>query len=608
LVPLAARNHAPAATGVPTTAPTAAPTTQETISYLASDELEGRGVGMKGLDLAAEYIARQFERDGLQPLPGLDGYFQRFEMTMGGSVEKTSSLALGHDALVLDKSFRPLSFSATAKFEAPVVFAGYGISSEKFKYDDYAGVDVRGKVALVFRFEPHNSAGKSRFVEKSYSGEATFKQKAKVAAEKGAVALLIVNPPQHHGKDSFVPFAGLFSEAKAKIPVVQVTIEAGNELLKRGGVEDDLQALQTKIDSTGKPSSMALADVKASGDVRITTKRANVMNVAGMVPGSGPLKDEYVVVGAHYDHVGKSGMFSNGGKDGEIHNGADDNASGTSAMLSLAHAYATRSNPPPGRSVVFIAFTAEEWGLIGSQHFVDHPPIPLERIAAMINMDMVGRARNQTLYIGGTGSGNRMEEIVRAADATSPLVYKGLGKTGFGPSDHMSFALKKIPVLFFFTGIHPDYHKPSDDAPKVNYSALAEIVSFARDVLDDLVTGPRQQYVVAGGDDSPHSAAAMSGGGGGGGNRVTLGVVPDYTSAESSDGVRINGTTPGSPAEAAGLKDGDVIKRFGDKAIDDLMDLSTALGDAQAGERVKLKVTRDGKDIELEATLAERKD
>jgi Zn-dependent M28 family amino/carboxypeptidase len=595
---VASRVDAPAST---VTLPPA-PTTREAIGYLASDELEGRGVGSKGLDLAAEYIATQFKADGLTPLPGLDGYYQPFEMTIGGSIAPGNALTLGGDVLEIEKSFKPLSFSATTTFDdAPVAFAGYGISSDKNKYDDYANLDVKGKAVLVMRFEPHNDQGKSRFSEKGYSDDATFKQKAKVAAERGAVALLVVNPPQYHGKDSFVPFAGMFSEGRAKIPVVQITAEAANALLKKAGTTDDLQALQTKIDSTGQPASMDLKGAKASGDIRIAVNRANVKNVVAMAPGRGPLKDEYVVIGAHYDHIGKNRMFSAGAKEGEIHNGADDNASGTTAMLSLARRYAQRREP--GRSIIFIAFTGEEWGLIGSEYFVDHPPVPLKQIEAMVNMDMVGRVRGNLLFIGGMGTGARLESIVQSADAASPLIVKDIGKGGMGPSDHMSFALKHIPVLFLFSGLHPDYHRPTDDADKVNYDGIAEVVAFTKQVTDALAKSPRMEYVSTADKTSPRIGSTDAGG-----RRVTLGVVPDYTAMDSTDGVHINGTTPGSPAEAAGLKEGDVVTRFGDKKIDDLMDLTNALRESKPGDKVKLKIKRDGGDVEVDATLAERKD
>jgi Zn-dependent M28 family amino/carboxypeptidase len=589
---------------VATTAPLPpGPTTREALGYLASDDLEGRGIGTKGIDRAADYIVEQFKNDGLRPLPGLDGYFQRFEMTTGAAVDNGTTLALAGEALTLDKSFKPLSFSASGKLaDVPVVFAGYGITSSKQKYDDYANVDVKGKAALVLRFEPHNAEGKSRFAEKGYSDDATFKQKARNAAEHGAVALFVVNPPQHHGKDSFVPFAGQFTDSRANIPVVQISVEAANALLEKAEVVDDLAALQKKIDASGRPASLALKDVAASGDIRIAINRAGVKNIVAVAPGRGPLKDEYIVVGAHYDHVGKDRRFSAGAKEGEIHNGADDNASGTTTMLGLARHFAQRSTPR--RSIIFIAFTGEEWGLIGSEYFVDHPPVPLKQITAMLNMDMVGRVQKEKLYVGGMGTGAQLESIVKAADESSPLTVIDIGKGGLGPSDHMSFALKKIPVLFLFSGMHGDYHKPSDDADKVNYDALGEVERLAQDVINQLATAPRMEYVATADKTSPRIGST----GNGGERRTALGVIPDMTAMDSTDGAKIQGTTPGTPAEAAGLKEGDVITRFGDKRINDLMDLSAALSEAKPGDKVKLKVKRDGGEIELDATLAERKD
>ena len=624
-VPAAGCNHAAVAeargdgsAAVASTRPTTGPSARETVYYLASDELEGRGVGTKGLDQAAQYIADQFQRSGLRPLPTFDGYFQRFEINTGAFVDKGTRLTVGGADLVLDKSFKPLGFSGSGTFDGPAAFAGYGISSAKYGYDDYSGLDVTGKVVLVMRFEPHNEAGKSRFVKGSYSEEATFKRKAEVAAARGAAALLVVNPPAHHGDDRFVPFAGLFTEGRSTIPVVQVSVAAANALLKQAGVSEDLAALQAKIDSSGKPASMELGGVTASGDIRIAHKRSSVMNVAGLVPGRGKLKNEYVVVGAHYDHVGKSRMFSRGGKDGEIHNGADDNASGVSAMLGLARAFAQRGegNVDNGmrggvgrdrRSVIFIAFTGEEWGLLGSQHFVNHPPVPLSQMVAMLNFDMVGRVRNDLIMVSGTGTAKGLEALVHAADAASPLTVKE-SLSGFGPSDHTSFVLKKIPSLFFFSGTHADYHTPRDDAEKVNYAGIEQVVDFGRQIVDGLASGPRLQYVAVG-RGSPHEGVALtSGGGGGTGSGVTLGVVPDYSSMESTDGVRITGTTPGSPAELAGLKDGDVITAMGEKKIADLHDLSAAINNGKAGETIKVKLRRDGKDMELEATLAQRKE
>jgi Zn-dependent M28 family amino/carboxypeptidase len=311
----------------------------------------------------------------------------------------------------------------------------------------------------------------------------------------------------------------------------------------------------------------------------------------------------------------------------EIHNGADDNASGTTAMLALASELARRGKPQ--RSILFIAFTAEEEGLLGSRHFVEHSPVPLKQIVGMLNLDMVGRIRTaaehrassttrQTttaeaatqdspagvLYVGGAGTAASFDDIVKQADARSPLVVRDIGRGGIGPSDHTSFALKRIPVLFFFSGLHGDYHRPSDDPEKINYDGLAEVVDFAADVVTRMAASPRQAYVQS--SDASRMRVGM-------GQRtgVVLGVVPDYSSTDpSGGGVVISGTTPGSPAEAAGLKPSDKIVRVDEKKIHNLYDLTDVLAGGKPGQKVKLYVIRDAttQPIEIEATLAARKD
>jgi hypothetical protein len=289
---------------------------------------------------------------------------------------------------------------------------------------------------------------------------------------------------------------------------------------------------------------------------------------------------------------------------------------------------------PPQRSIIFAAFTGEEEGLLGSDHFVKHSPVPLKTIVAMLNMDMVGRIRTAAqiaasstttqsatasasasatqsspgvLYVGGSGTAKVFERIVKEADEHSPLVVKDIGKGGIGPSDHMSFALKKIPVMFLFSGLHADYHRPTDDANKINYRGLEEVVDFAVDVIEQLAAMPRQQYVDAADASPMHVGMAR---GDGGGPRVTLGVVPDYSTFGQPGGVRISGAREGTPAAKAGLKGGDVIVQWNGKTLDTLQDLSDALGTAKPGQTVKLKVLRDEskEPIELEVTLAERKD
>lgn len=573
---------------------------RKAIEHLASDELEGRGLGSAGIDKAADYIADAFKRLGVQPAPGLDGYFQPFTITRATKPDESTSFSVGDKSYKLGDDFTVVSFSAEDKFEnVPVVFAGYGITNNEAGYDDYANVDVKGKLALVLRYEPHDADGVSRFTKKKddWSEHAALIAKAKNAAKHGAAGLVLVNPPKHH-EDAPMAFAMGWLSDKAAIPFIFVKQHVANELLAKAGAKD-LAALQAEIDNTGKSLAMPLPNVTASGNVKIKRTETPVKNVVGILPGKGELAGEYVVIGAHYDHLGRGGAGSLKPNAKEIHNGADDNASGTAAVLEVAEHYAKSTGPANARSIVFALFTAEESGLIGSERFVDHPPVPLDKIAYMINLDMVGRVRNLSLSIGGGGTAAGLEAVLKKADDASPLELKTLGKSGYGPSDHMSFAMKKIPCLFLWSGTHPDYHRPTDDADKINYEGIEQVVKLTTDIADALRTHAREQYVAA----FDHSGMSP---GGRGGSKVTLGVVPDY-GTEEIKGVRISGTVPGSPAAAAGLKDGDVLIQFNDTKLESLYTLTDVLREAKPGDKVKLVVTRDGKNIEVEATLAERK-
>lgn len=574
---------------------------RQAIGYLASDELQGRGIGTSGIDKAADYIADAFRKLGLQPAPGMEGYFQPFTIPTFTAPDPTTTLTFGGKAFAVGKDFSAISLSGEGRFDAtPVVFAGYGVSSKEHHYDDYASLDVKDKVVLVLRYEPHDEKGVSRFTKQkdNWSDAATLMTKATVAASKGAKALLLVNPPALHDDETIAFNRGSMDE-KSSLPFFQIKQPLAEAMLKEAGARS-LKDLQSAIDSSGHPASFALDHVTVSGQVKLIKKETPAKNVVALLPGKGSLASEYVVIGAHYDHLGMGGPGSLAMNKREIHNGADDNASGVAAMLELAEHYSRAGTS--GRSMLFVAFSAEESGLIGSRYFVNHCPVPLEKIAYMLNMDMVGRVRNHVLSVGGLGTAASFDAIIKKADDASPLVVKNFSRGGFGPSDHMSFAVKKIPVLFFWTGYHPDYHKPTDDADKINYDGLEQVVKLAVDVVDAMETHARETYVSA--DDNPHSALAP--GGSGGGSRASLGVLPAY-GAEVEKGVLIDQALPGTAAEEAGLKGGDVIIQFGNAAIDSLQGLTDALGKAKPGEKVKIIVIRGGKNLELSATLRERK-
>ena len=587
----------PIAAFTSTTQPAKVADAKTILTFLASDELEGRGIGTRGLERAGEYLVEQFQNAGVRSAPGMKNFYQEFEVTAGAEVGKETALSLGANrSFETGKDFIPLSFSAEGKLSGPVVFAGYGITSTEREYDDYQDLDVKDKVVMVMRFEPHDEKGKSQFTGDDWSTDAHLSTKAKQAMDHGAAAVLLVTPPDHHEDEGLMPLARAMGQQR-KIPVVQISATVADELLKRGGAPD-LKTLQEKIDKSKKPASFALADVKVQGDIHIERKKVKVRNVIGYLAGAGPRAKEYLVVGAHYDHLGFGGMNSLKPTTRAIHNGADDNASGTTALIELAARFA--SGPPPQRSMLFVAFTAEEEGVLGSDHFVDHPPVPLSDIVGMLNFDMVGRLKDETVQIGGVGTAEAFDDIIKKADESSPLKVKEIGKGGLGPSDHMAFGMKKIPCMHLFSGLHPDYHRPSDDVDKINFQGLNQIVDFAYDVAQGMLAMPRQTYVSKFDSQSGYPGTPAR-------SRVTLGVVPDYTDNDDSGGVRISGTSPDSPAAKAGLKEGDCIIKFNDKDIDNLYDLSEVLAKAKPGQVVKLKVKRGDETLEVEATLAERK-
>lgn len=581
---------------------------QKAVTYLASDELEGRLVGTPGIEKAANYIADTFSKVGLQTVPGLEGYFQPFKMTTRTEPDpEKTSLAFGEQQLKLDEDYQPLRVSAEGSAQGPLVFAGYGIADPEKHYDDYAAIDARGKFVLVMRYEPLTKDGKSRFAghDDEWSPDATIPQKVKTAIDHGAVGVILVNPPLHHDdEEKLIPFSRRYPFG-ATVPVMQVTVDVADQLLRRTNPAG-LAGLQATIDDSGKPATVPTPSITVRASFVIKRTQKQVENVAALLPGKGEHADEYVIVGAHYDHLGHGGPGSLAPWSHGIHHGADDNASGTSAILELAERF--KHLGPQPRSIVFIAFTGEEEGLLGSEQFVNHPPVPLGKIVAMLNLDMVGRVRGDKLLIGGEHTASIFPKLIEKADAGLPLKLGEFGGGGgMGPSDHMSFAMHHIPVLFLFSGLHLDYHRPTDTADKINYRGMDEVVDFARRLVQEMTTMPRQKYdasydgkgllQMAGPSSSPT------------GGRASMGAIPDYAQGEEAkDGMRIGGIMPGSPADKVGLKAGDVVIDFNGTRINNMMDYTAALGKAKPGQTVKLKLLRDGKPLEVEPTLAKRND
>lgn len=578
------------------------------VHYLADDLRGGRGVGTRGIDDAADHIATVFREAGLKTAPGADGYFQPFSIRGESRVGKPTrlSFALPGDPSVpveLGTGFSPLNIGTSGKVEdAAIVFAGYGITApaenDKDGYDDYADLNVEGKLVLILRREPRSDNARSPFSGQGNSQYATFTHKVANAAQHGARGVLLVNDSE--GEDKLLDFGA--TPGGGAIPFVMITRALADRLLSAAG-QPDLADLEKAIKADRKPQSRPLEKVTADLEVTVGREPIEARNVIGVLEGAGPLADETIVIGAHYDHLGSGGMGSLAFGSRDIHNGADDNASGTSTVLELARRLARRSELLP-RRVVFMLFSGEERGLLGSAHYCEHPLFPLKNTVAMINFDMVGRLndeRDLTVFGAGTADGfDKLVESLSSSQGLHPKLIQGT-RGEFNQSDHASFYRKDMPVLFFFTGTHPDYHKPSDDADKINYDGMLRITNFAELLLLDLAQRPERpkflkldNRAVA----STPSVGAVQGGG------AYFGSRPNY--AFEGEGVKLDGVSEGSPAEKAGLKGGDVIVGFAGQPVKDVESYMVALGSRKPNDEVEVVILREGERKSLKVKLGAR--
>jgi hypothetical protein len=572
---------------------------RERVRYLASDELTGRGVDTPGIKLARDYIAREFARDGL--LPGGDNgtYFQSFDAATGVVVKQPTTLTLGNDSTVaLNEDWTPLGLSASGRVESEVVFAGYGITVKDYGYDDYAGIDAKGKIVIVLRYEPLPKNDDSPFKQPPrYSTHATLRAKANNARDHGAVGLILVDlQPERGGARELISTRSSFSRIDNAVVAAQVKRAVIEKWLQARGVS--LAEVKQKIDRDEKPASMALPGPKISMAVTLELTHQRAENVVGLLSGSDPkLKSESIVIGAHYDHLG-FGYYGtlDSTTEGQIHHGADDNASGTSVLLRAAEVLA-RSSPKPDRTVVFAAFSAEELGLIGSRHYVEHPAAPLESTKAMLNLDMVGRLQENRLTVFGTRSAKDLGDIVKDEARGVGGVFTESDRVG--RSDHMSFYNKKIPALHFFTGSHGDYHRPTDTWEKVNAEGMLKISNLVLAVAQRLANLKEPLNFVSLPSRPPASDNNLSQGYG-----AYLGTIPDF--GDAAEGVRLAGVTDGSPAAVAGLKQGDVIVQFAGNKVTNLEDLAALLGSKKPGDRVEITILRMSKPVVVTATLRSR--
>jgi hypothetical protein len=583
------------------------------VQTLSSPYFEGRAPGTSGIEHAAEYLEFEFRRLGLEPaFPDPDAaddstrtsYRQPFDFpSPSPSVEvHRGDLRLGDHALTHGDDFIVFGNSAAATVTGPVTFVGYAIADGPDGYTSFdEDTDLTGRIALLLRYEPLDEDGKSRWSPRRFSPRAGIAPKMRAVAERGAAGILLVNPPG--AVDGAVgledeALIGRFARRPLEIPVMQITPEAADLVLAAAGdAFGDLASWRTRADA-GEVTTADLPDeveVTMETDLSVAARLATE-NVGAVLPGRGDLADEWIVVGGHYDHVGYGYTGSMPGNAGRLHPGADDNASGTAGVLVTARRLATRAEgDEPRRSVMFLAFSAEEAGLHGSRYFVEHPSIPLDRTSLMVNFDMIGRLREDTITMQGTGTAAEFEEILpRHIEPSGLTVVASAG--GSGPSDHSSFNAREIPVLFPFTGVHEDYHRPTDEAWTVNPVGALEVLDLVESIVVEVSERPEPlTFVKTGGTGQIRRTGA----------RVRLGIMPSYQ-ADLETGVLVEEVSEGTSAAAAGIEAGDVLMSWNGEAITGGRRLFELLSQAQPGERVQMGIQRGEDEIVLELILQAR--
>jgi hypothetical protein len=607
------------------------------VRFLAADDMRGRGPGTGGLERAAEFIADRWRGLGLETRIFNDSPFQEFQFPGEIKVTKPdrnklawlpkiageksashgSSNAFG-PALQLEEDFRPMSVGASVKFDAPLAFAGYGITAKlaDLSYDDYASIDVHGKIVVLIRKEPRQADPKSPFDGAKSSRHALFGTKIANAKKRGAVGIIFIND-RHSAEavmvgrsDNALPdnsspasqsaekLPGIEDAGKGspneRLPILFVSRKAIGDLLTRVRPGFSIAQFEADVDADLTPRSFDIPEFRAVGEVFLERTQQRVKNVVACLPGEGSLADETVVIGAHFDHVGMGGPGSLAPGIFEVHNGADDNASGTASLLEVSRRFAVQpsGDPQPRRRVVFIGFTGEERGLLGSRYYVAHPRYALESTVAMLNLDMVGRMSDSQLLVLGTGTADVFDRFIEAANRELGLKLSKQ-KEGRGPSDHLPFFERRVPVLHFFTGFHEDYHRPSDDFQKINTSGMVAITDIVYRIGSDLAVSPqRPRYIPVQGEANLRIPIERRG---------RLGVQLGWNDA--GDAVEVESVLPGSVAEKAGLQSGDWILGLDGEHISKTELIPLRLSAKNAGESVVLRMQRGSRQFEVEVKL-----
>ncbi|MCX6247123.1 MAG: M20/M25/M40 family metallo-hydrolase [Bacteroidetes bacterium] len=552
------------------------------VYFLASDSLKGRKPGTKEADYAATYIRDQFRVSGLKLM--CEKGFQYFEIVTDVTAGDHNDLTFENFTGTLKKDFMPLAYSSNGTVSNAVVFAGYGfdIDQDSLKWKDYEGVDVKGKWVMIFRGDPELDNNDSKFIPYT-----EIRGKILVAKDHGAAGVLVVTPVALDKEDKLIGLHSENNDVTAGIPVINIKREVGNRLLKSSGYR--LDSLE-KILNKSRMSKTLILPVTVTASSEIIQKKARTENVVGMIEGTDPvLKNEYLLIGGHYDHLGFGGPGSGSRMPDTvaIHNGADDNASGTAMVIELAGKLAADKDKLK-RSIIFVAFSGEEMGLLGSKYFTDHSPVDLKKIKAMFNFDMVGRfdKEKNSISVSGTGTSLEGDSIILMYEKKLPFTVTH-SPDGYGPSDHASFYASNIPVFYFTTGAHTDYHTPFDDADKLDYDTEKTIGDFSCNIIENVDNLPKALTF-------HESGKKESAGRSGRRMKVTLGIMPDFAGTEKK-GLRVDGVTKDAPADKGGMLKGDIIISINGMPVSNIYEYMTRLGKLNHGQTISVEVIRKGK-------------
>lgn len=586
----------------PTLSQTATPSRTKThVTTLASDKFEGRLTGSPGEKLAADYLIAELKRIGAKPLPGLTDFRMPFTFT-AGSKDGGSKLTVqkGTETQSFDgvTNIQALSFSDAAVTSGGVVFAGYGLvvpDSQNFGYDSYQGLDVKDKIVVVLRYFPEDADQKTRAILARY---ADLRYKAQAARQRGAKGMIVVTGPRSPNAGDVVPMTFDTAIAGSGLVAASISGRAAAPIFEAAGKQ--LEAVQKELDG-GNPhvAGFAIPNLQLTIDAKIIREQQTGHNVVAYLPATGRVvgvDKPWIAIGAHYDHLGRGGAgnsLADKADLNKIHHGADDNASGTATVLSIGEAF---SKLPRRRNLLLAFWSGEELGLLGSNAFVNKPPVKLDEMAAYLNFDMVGRVNDNKLTVQATGTSAMWPKLLEQANVAAGFDLS-LQEDPYQPTDVGSFNTVSVPCLTFFTGAHQEYHKPSDTADKINFEDLDRVVEFATAIvkrLNDAVDAPQFTKV-----------EQKTETGGRAGLRLFTGTIPDY--ATDVKGLLLGGVIGGGPAEQAGLQKGDVIVEIAGQSITNIYDYTYALELLKIGQPAKVVYMRGTERRETTLTPSARK-